>query len=172
MGRMQVFSELLQPTSRPGANPSANNVTRNIPPCLAGKMQIGSSPLLRRTSDKVFLQPRSLFGVFLAWNISGPSWSLSGGSEGRAWSWDARGCSSAPLTHPRDLAALLCLPLFVQHPRTAVTWGILKLGEEQPRFRCSRALPATVLEPGCPLLLLPHPFQGKALQDVLISFCK
>lgn len=115
MGRIQVFSELLQPTSRPGANPSAqNNVTRSIPPCFSGKMQIGSSPLLRRTSDKALLEPRSVFGVFPAWNV------MMGGSEGHTRSWqhrdgDGRGCSQCPSlcsTYPQDLsAASFALPL-------------------------------------------------------------
>lgn len=97
-----MFSELLQPTSRPGANLSAqNNVTRNIPPCFSGKMQIGSSPLVRRSLDKALPEPRSLFGVFPAWNV------MVGGSEGRTWSrqhedGDVRGppqercCSQCP----------------------------------------------------------------------------
>lgn len=64
MGRIQVFSELFEPMSRPGANLSIRyNVTRNIPPCFSGKMQIGSFPLLRRASDKVLLEQSNLLGV-------------------------------------------------------------------------------------------------------------
>lgn len=145
-----MFSELLQPTSRPGANPSArNNVTRSIPPCFSGKMQIGSSPLLRRTSDKALLQPRSLFGVLPAWNV------MMGGSEGHTWSWqhrdgDVRGCSQCPSlcsTYPQDLsAASSALPLSLcpcQHPEcprsAAVFWGLLKVAKEWPKGKVQQS---------------------------------
>lgn len=156
MGRIQVFSELLQPTSRPGANLSAqNNVTRNIPPCFSGKMQIGSSPLVRRSLDKALLEPRSLFGVFPAWNV------MVGGSKGRTWGMGmsvgrpgsdaaASALLSAPLIHEicqvPALQRSLCPSLFVSasppcaHVELLSFRGYWNSKRSGPSERCSRAL--------------------------------
>lgn len=121
-------------------------------------MQIGSSPLVRRSLDKALPEPRSLFGVFPAWNV------MVGGSEGRTWSrqhedGDVRGpprercCSQCPSlcsTHPRDLSgasfAALPLPLSLclcQHsvcPRWgAVISGLLKLEKEWPKWEVQQS---------------------------------
>lgn len=142
--------QLLQPTSRPGANLSTwNNVTRNIPPCFSGKMQIGSSPLLRRSSDKALLEPRSLFGVFPDWNI------MVGGSEGHTRRCHTRmgnvpQCPSLCCTHLQDLsAASFSLPLFVPASTLSAHIDLLSLGgywnlkRSSPSERCSRVLPVT-----------------------------
>lgn len=89
-------------------------------------MQIGSSPLLRRTSEKALLELRSLFGVFPAWNIT------AGGSEGHSWSCSMR----------MEMLRVQPMPLSLLHSSTRFVSCQL----------CSASVPASTLSAHAELL--------------------